>query len=83
MKKKRKKKNQKKTKKRKKIKRIKNQKKTKKEKKVIHLIENIIIFNYVYLVEYFNLKHYKLCIFIYILYLLVHNSNNHIKIKNS
>ena len=53
MKKKRKKKNQKKTKKRKKIK---NQKKTKKEKKVIHLIENIIIFNYVYLVEYFNLK---------------------------
>ena len=33
--------------------------------------------------NYFYLKHYKLCIFIYILYLLVHNSNNHIKIKNS
>ena len=69
MKKKRKKKNQKKTKKRKKIKRIKNQKKTKKEKKVIHLIENIIIFNYVYLVEYFNLKHYKLCNFFLLIYL--------------
>ena len=63
MKKKRKKKNQKKTKKRKKIKRIKNQKKTKKEKKVIHLIEDIYIFNYVYLVKYFNFNYDSLFTF--------------------